>query len=116
MKSQGSFRKAALLAFALVLTSFVAGDARTPEGYSFKIHNNTEHTITQVLVSGDGDNYEPFDIGYGIVPGATADLFWDESTNDQGCRQYFRVFYDDDSQSEAVRFDFCEQGLVLEFD
>ena len=115
MKFQGSFRKAALLAFALVLTSFAASYARTPEGYSFKLYNNTEQTITKVFVSEDADNYEPFDIGDGIVPGATGDFFWDESTNGQGCSRYFRVVFDDGSPSKAVKFDFCEQGLVLEF-
>lgn len=116
MKFQDTFRKAAPLALALVLVSFAASYARTPEGYSFQIRNNTEHTITKVVVSEDGDNYAPFDIGDGIFPGAALDLFWDAETNGRSCRQYFRVFFDDESQSEAVRFDFCEQGLVLEFD
>jgi hypothetical protein len=116
MKFQGRFRKAALLACALVLMSFTVSYARTPADYPFKIYNNTEHTITKIFVSEDGDNYAPFEIGYGIVPGATAALFWDESTNGASCRQYFRVVFDDGSQSEPVRFDFCENGLVLQFD
>ena len=114
MKFQGRVRTVVLIVFALVFVSAAAGRAAAPEEYSFTIYNNTGHVITKILVSEDGDDYRLFDIGEGIVPSTTAELIWTESTKLTGCRQYIRALFDDDSQSEAVRFDFCEPGVVLE--
>lgn len=86
------------------------------EDYSFKVYNNTKLTITKVLVSEDGKNYGYFDIGNGIGPGETGELTWDTSTNGESCHQYFKAEFANGEQSQAVKFDFCESGLVLEFD
>ena len=114
MKSQGRARGVVLLIFTLILTSVAAGNARPAEVYSFTIYNKTERVITKIFVSEDGDDYKLFDIGEGIVPSTTAELIWTESTNLTGCRQYIRAQFEDDSQSETVKFDFCEPGAVLE--
>lgn len=114
MKFQGRAGRVGLLIFTLVLMCAAAGHASPPEVYSFTIYNRTERVITRIFVSEDGDDYRLFDIGEGIVPSTTAELIWTESTNLAGCRQYIRAMFDDDSQSEAVRFDFCEPGGVLE--
>ncbi len=85
------------------------------ESYSFKVHNNTGTTIKQILVSEDGSSFGYFDIGNGIAPGSTVELVWDQSTNGESCHQYFKAVFSDGSESQAVKFDFCESGLVLEF-
>jgi hypothetical protein len=115
MRFQVNFRKASLLAFALVLTSFAVSYARTSQDYTFKIHNNTKHAIKQVLVSEDGKKWRQFDIGDGIAAGETEEMVWDKSTNGESCHQWFKAAFDNDEESEAVKFDFCEKGLVLEF-
>lgn len=116
MRLHGNFRKAALLAFALVLTSFAVSYARTSQDYSFKIRNNTKHAIKQVLVSEDGQTWGQFDIGDGIPAGQTEEMVWDKSTNGESCKQWFKATFDNGEESEAVKFDFCEKGLVLEFE
>ena len=115
MKFQGRARRVVLLIFTLILMSVAAGRASAPEEYSFKIYNHTGRVITKIFASEDGDDYRLFDIGEGIVPSTTAELIWTESTRLTSCRQYFRALFDDDSLSEAVRLDFCEPGVVLEF-
>jgi len=113
MKFQGRARRVVLLISTLIFMS-AAGHASPHEVYSFTIYNKTERVITKIFVSEDGDDYRLFDIGEGIVPSTTAELIWTESTNLTGCRQYIRAQFDDNSQSEAVKFDFCEPGVVLE--
>lgn len=117
MKLQGNFRKAALLAFAFVLASFTmsyAGGAT--QDYSFKIRNNTKSAIKKVQVSADGKSWGEFDIGDGIPAGATEEMVWDKATNGESCKQWFKAAFDNGQESEAVKFDFCEKGLVLEFE
>lgn len=116
MRFQGNFRKAVLLAFAFVLASSAMSYARTSQDYSFKIHNNTKHAIKKVLVSADGKTWGQFDIGDGIAAGATEEMVWDKSTNGESCKQWFKAVFDNSDESEAVKFDFCEKGLVLEFE
>ena len=110
------FKKVALLAFALILTSVAVSQARTSPDYRFKIHNSTDHTITKVLVSEDGKTYGQFDIGDGIAAGATEEMVWDKSTDNGACEWYFKAVFDNGEESESVKFDFCEKNLVLEFD
>ena len=116
MRVQGVFKKVALLAFAIILAGFAAGYARSPQDYTFKIHNNTKHTIKRVLVSEDKKKWGEFDVGDGIAPGATEEMVWDKSTNGESCHQWFKAVFDNGEDSEAVKFDFCEKGLVLEFE
>jgi hypothetical protein len=108
--------KAALIAFAFVLASFAMSYASAPQDYSFKIHNNTKHAIKKVLVSEDGKTWGQFDVGDGIPAGATEEMVWDKSTNGESCHQWFKAVFDNGEDSEAVKFDFCEKGLVLEFE
>lgn len=84
--------------------------------YKFGVHNNTKQAITKILVSEDGEEFGFFNIGKGIKPGATVELVWDTSTNGESCEQYFKAVFADGEESEATQFDFCEEGLVLEFD
>ena len=86
------------------------------EDYSFKVHNNTEKTITKLLCSEDGETYGFFDIGDGIKPGETETIVWDKSTNSQACKQWFKAVWEDGDEGKPVKFDFCEKDLELEFE
>jgi hypothetical protein len=116
MRFQGNVGKGLMLALVFLLASFAVSLARTPQDYSFKIHNNTKHRITRVLVSENGKKWGEFDVGDGIAPGTTEEMVWDKSTNGESCHQWFKAVFDNDEESEAVKFDFCEKGLVLEFE
>ena len=111
-----SLKKVILLSFALLLMSSSISFARSDDDdYSFKVHNNTKAAIKQILVSEDGKSFGEFDIGHGIAPGETVELVWDKSTNGQSCHQFFKAVFADGSQSQPVKFDFCEDGLELSF-
>jgi len=108
-----ALKKITLLVVAFLFMSF---SAFADDQYKFGVHNNTQQAIKKILVSEDGDEFGFFDIGKGIKAGATAELVWDTSTNGESCEQYFKAVFADGEESEAVKFDFCEEGLVLEFD
>ena len=101
---------AVTLAFCLAPARFAAAAE-----YSFKVHNTTKQTIKKLLASEDGKTFGFFDVGSGIAPGKTVTLEWDKSTDEGKCHQWFKAVFDDDEESEAVEFDFCEDDLVLEF-
>jgi|SRR5580765_7321390 len=113
MRVYSNFAKISMLVFAFALMSTL-GFAKTNE-YKFKVHNNTKQAIKKLQVSEDGKNWGDFDIGSGIAAGATEELIWDKSTDSEKCEQYFKVQFADGEWSDAVKFDFCEKGLVLEF-
>lgn len=116
MKFHDNFRRIILPVCVLVLMSFGASFAKTQDdAYRFKVHNTTQNTIKKVLVSEDGKKYGYFDIGKGIPPGRTVELVWDKSTNGQSCHQFFKAVFDDGEETRPVKFDFCEEGLELEF-
>jgi hypothetical protein len=122
MHAYNSFKKFSLLVAALALMSFTVGHAKSTTAghagandYKFKVHNNTKHTIKKVLVSEDGKTYGYFDIGDGIEAGATEELIWAKSTDNGACEWHFKAVFDNDEESEPVKFDFCEKDLVLEF-
>ena len=106
--------KVLVLAAVLVLMGASLGFAKANE-YKFKVHNNTKQDIKKLQVSEDGKKWGEFDIGDGIKAGATEELVWDKSTDNENCEQYFRVQFADGDWSDAVKFDFCEKGLILEF-
>lgn len=106
--------KVLLLAATFVLMSASFAFANTND-YKFKVHNNTKQAIKKMLVSVDGKKWGEFDIGSGIRAGATETLIWDKSTDNEPCEQYFKVQFADGEWSDAVKFDFCEADLVLEF-
>ena len=113
MRVYRNFAKLSMLVLAFALMSTL-GLAKTNE-YKFKVHNNTKQAIRKLQVSEDGKNWGDFDIGDGIAAGATEELVWDKSTDKENCEQYFKVQFADGEWSDAVKFDFCEKGLVLEF-
>jgi len=102
----------AIAAAAVVLMSVPA----FAEEYSFKVTNNTSTKITKILVSEDGEEYGFFDIGNGINPGKTVTLVWDSSTNGESCDQFFKAVFANKEESEAQKFNFCEEDVALEFE
>jgi len=103
-----------VLALCLVAQVPFAAHAED-EQFSFKVQNNTDSMITELLVSEDGKTWGKFDLGGGVAPGAESTMAWDKSTNDQNCEQEVKAKYKDGSESDAKKFDFCEEGLELEF-
>lgn len=108
------FNKALSVAVALALLA-VASLTAAESNYSFKVKNTTKVTITKLLASEDGKDYGNFDIGKGIKPGETVTLEWDKKTDESDCDWYFKAVFADGEESEAVKFDFCEDDLELEF-
>ena len=106
--------KAAVAACALTLVTFVPLQA-ADDDYSFKVHNTTDKTITELLVSEDGKTYGHFNIGDGIKAGESETMVWDKATNSQSCHQYFKAVFEGGEESKPVKFDFCEKGLELAF-
>jgi hypothetical protein len=100
----------------LVVTVVLVSVSAFAKDYKFKVKNNTDTKITKILVSEDGEEYGFFNIGKGIEPGKTVELVWDSSTNGESCEQYFKAVFANGEESEAVQFDFCEEGVVLEFE
>jgi hypothetical protein len=115
MRVHNNFGKVVLLATGLVLMSFTLSFAKTSAEYKFKVHNNTKSDIKKIEVSQDGKKWGEFDIGDGIKAGATDELVWDKATDNENCEQYFRATFADGDVSDAVKFNFCEKGLILEF-
>jgi hypothetical protein len=114
MRVNSNFGKVLMLAVALIFMSGTLSVARTPE-YKFKVHNNTKSAIKKLQVSEDGKKWGFFDIGSGIGAGQTVELVWDKATDNEACEQYFKVQFADGEWSDAVKFNFCEKDLVLEF-
>ena len=114
MKPYGNSGTILLLGLALVLMSATLSFAKSYE-YKFKVHNSTKQDIKKIQVSIDGKKWGFFDIGDGIKAGATEELIWDKSTDNEPCEQYFKAQFADGDWSDAVKFDFCEKGIVLEF-
>jgi len=115
MRVYTNFGKLAMLAAALLMMSFTLSVAKPHADYKFKVHNNTKLAIKKIQVSEDGKKWGFFDIGDGIEAGATDELVWDKSTDNGGCEWYFKAVWSDGEESDAVKFDFCEKGLTLEF-
>ena len=114
MRIYSNFGKVLMLAVALVLMSATFSIAKTND-YKFKVHNNTKQDIKKIQVSQDGKKWGYFDIGDGIKAGQTEELVWDKSTDNENCEQYFKAVFANGEESDAVKFDFCEKGLTLEF-
>jgi hypothetical protein len=100
------------LALAAVL---LVGATSAFAEHKFEVHNNTNKAIKKILVSEDGEEFGFFNIGAGIKAGATVTLVWDESTNGESCSQIFKAVFEGGAESEPQEFDFCEDGLTLEF-
>lgn len=102
------------IAFGIAGNGMVATGAYAEE-FSFTVTNTTNSAITEVLVSENKSDWGYFDIGNGIKPGATVNLVWAQSTNDESCEQWVKAAYADGSESEPAKFDFCEDELELDF-
>ena len=114
MKHQAALKTMVVISiFAVIM--ILAGAGNVFAEYTFKVHNTTDTKITKIEVSEDGKEWGFFDIGSGIPAGETVELVWDSSTDSEDCSQYFRAYFDDNTVSEAAKFDFCEKGLTLEF-
>ena len=50
------------------------------------------------------------------VHGATVDLVWDSATDGENCEQFFKAVFEGGDESEPVKFDFCEEDVLLEFE
>ena len=103
--------------YILAVTFSTAGmiTSGKADDFSFTATNTTGSAITKVLVSENKKEWGYFDIGGGIKPGKTADLEWDQSTNSESCTQWVKATYADGSESEPAKFDFCEDGLEINF-
>lgn len=110
MKIQNRIARVVLFAMTLILTTSVFADE-----YRFSVHNNSDTLIKQILVSEDGEEWGYFAIGKGIKSGATVELVWDSSTNGESCSQYFKAVFANGQESDPQAFDFCEEGLTIEF-
>jgi len=97
-----------------ISVAVVSSSAKADE-YSFTATNTTDSAITKILVSENKKEWGYFDIGGGIKPGQTANLEWDQSTNSESCKQWVKASYADGSESEPAKFDFCEDGLEINF-
>jgi hypothetical protein len=102
------------IAFAFAGNGMVSTAAQANE-FSFTASNSTSTAITEILVSENKSDWGYFDIGSGIKPGSTVDLVWDQSTNGESCAQWVKATFADGSESEPAKFDFCENGLELDF-
>ena len=110
-----SFRMGfAALAFSFAAAGVTATAARADE-FSFTATNTTRSAITEILVSEDKAEWGYFDIGSGIKPGKTVNLVWAQSTNSESCDQWVKASYADGSESEPAKFNFCEDGLEIDF-
>jgi len=78
--------------------------------HRFKVHNNTKQDIKKIMVSQDGKKWGYFDIGDGIKAGATEELVWDKSTDNENCEQYFKAVFTGGEESEPVKFEFLREG------
>lgn len=100
---------------AIALTAVGVSTSAKAEEYSFTASNTTASTITKIFVSENKKDWGYFEIGSGIKPGKTVNLEWDQSTNSENCSQWVKATYADGSESEPAKFDFCEDGLELNF-
>lgn len=102
------------IAFGVAGSAMIANGVNAAE-FSFTATNTTGSKLTEVWVSEDKVDWGYFDIGSGIAPGATMNLVWDQSTNSENCSQWVMGVFADGSESEPAGFDFCENGLELNF-
>ena len=116
MRVKNSLGKFLMLGLAVVLMSGTLSFAKAHVDYKFKIHNNTKQKITAIRVAEEGSKeWGNFDIGDGIAAGATDEMVWDKATDSSNCKWWFKAKFADGEWSDAVKFDFCEKDLVIEF-
>jgi len=102
---------------ALLALTLSAVTAHAADEWYFYVKNNSSAKIVKLEVSENKRDWGEFDIGSGIAPGRKEKLIWDESTNDEACKQWIRATFDDDSISEPSKFNFCKNlDDPIEFD
>lgn len=101
-----------LLAAALAL----AAASALADDYTFEVQNNSDQRIVDIEVSEDGESWAPFDIGRGIPSGETVELVWDQSTDGSDCEWQFRATFEGGYTADSDWIDFCQEGVVIEFD
>lgn len=101
-----------LLACAISLCALPA----MAEDYTFTVSNNSDQRIVKIEVSEDGESWAPFNIGGGIPAGESAELVWDESTNDSDCEWQFRATFQEGYVAGSDWINFCEDEVNIEFD
>lgn len=84
--------------------------------YTFTVSNNSDQDIVKIEVSENGKSWAPFDIGGGIGAEDSAELVWDSSTDDSNCEWKFRATFEEGYVAYSDFIDFCEDGVVIEFD
>ena len=114
-KSTLLIRSLLVVLLFLAVVGVTATTVRAGEEYSFKVHNTTSSNITKILVSEDKKEWGAFSVGKGIGPGENGTLVWDQSTNNEECKQYVKAVFEDGSETEPAKFDFCAKGLEIEF-
>ena len=103
------------LAFVLLSATYISS-AKSANDYKFKIYNNTRQKIVAVRVAEEGSKeWGDFDVADGIAAGATEEMVWDRATDNSKCKWWFKAKFANGEWSEAVKFDFCEKDLVIEF-
>lgn len=103
------FPRTLLLATVIGTLSLVAKvSPAAAEQWYFWVQNNSEAQLQRLLVSQDRKTWSYFDIGEGIAPGDSAQLIWDESTNNQSCNQWIKAEFSDGEESAPARFNFCK--------
>ena len=118
MLTRMNLRRVALGVVTVALSvslPYAFSQERTVRERTFSVHNKSDLNIVKLYVSEDGKKYGFFDIGRGIKAGATVKLFWDISTNGESCEQYVKAIFSDGQESEPAVFNFCEEGLQIEF-
>jgi len=110
-----SLRTGFITAACSIATAGLITNAAHASEFSFTATNTTRSAVTKIFVSEDKSDWGYFDVGNGIKPGATITLVWDQSTNNESCDQWMKASYADGSESEPAKFNFCEDGLEIDF-
>lgn len=97
--------RAGLLCAAFALPAMQASAA---DQWHFKVKNATESRIVKLQVSENKKEWGDFDVGRGIAAGKTETMVWDASTDNEGCKQWIRAKFSDDTYSEPSKQNFCE--------
>ncbi|KYC39502.1 hypothetical protein WA1_32845 [Scytonema hofmannii PCC 7110] len=84
--------------------------------FTFTVTNQTGQAITELWASVDDEEWSQFTLSdEGIPSGETVTIAWAEYTNDSPCEWYISTVFEDESETEPVLFNFCEEpDLVIE--
>jgi len=81
--------------------------ARAEQWY-FYVKNDSSQAITGLFTSETGAKWGRFNLGSGIAAGKKVKLVWNNSTNNQDCKQYVKAVFADGSEFKTTKIDFCE--------